>query len=166
MKVMNYLEALKVLMPILEKYDFTWVITGGFAVIAYSIERPLSDIDIDIKCSKDDQKFKDFVEEMKPYTTQELIHWTDENYDNYNFEITIAGQLIDICPMHEMKVIDTTTGTYQPFYSEDFSEIETVEFQGLRLPLLPKRLIIKNKQMLAMQRDIDRQDIAALQKIL
>lgn len=159
-------EALAFIVPILEKYGFRWCITGGFAAYAYGVDRPLSDIDIDVECSKDDAKFKEFYAELEPQMTQPLEKLLDQNYDNYNFEITVGGQVIDICPMVEMKVIDKATGTYQPFYEGGYPEVEIVEFEGLKLPLLSRRLVIKNKEMLAWQRDSDRRDMEGLKALV
>lgn len=41
---------------------------------------------------------------MQPYNTYELNHFVDVNYDNYNFEVTFAGQELDICPIPELKI--------------------------------------------------------------
>lgn len=158
--------ALEFIIPILEKYGFRWCITGGFAAYAYGVDRPLSDIDIDVDCSKDDAKFKEFYAELEPQMTQPLEHLLDQNYDNYNFEITIGGQVIDICPMAEMKVIDKASGTYQPFYEGGYPEVEIIDFEGVKLPLLSKPLVIKNKEMLAWQRESDSRDIAGLKSLL
>src|SRR3989344_5809993 len=92
-------EALAFIVPILEKYKFRWVITGGFATLAYGVDRPLTDIDIDIDTNKDSADFKNFIAEIEPYTTQELEHLVNDSYDNHNMEITVGGVVIDICPM-------------------------------------------------------------------
>lgn len=99
-------EALSFIMPVLEKYGFKWVITGGFATLAYGVDRPLTDIDIDIDTNKDDPKFKEFMTELAPHITQPLERLHDQNYDNYNFEITYGGQVIDICPMIDLKIFN------------------------------------------------------------
>lgn len=159
-------EALAFITPILEKYHFRWAITGGFAAYAYGVPRELSDIDIDIEISKDDPKFKQFVEELAPYTTQSLEHFVDQNYDNYNFEITYGEQVIDICPMTEMKIFNKEIGGYERFYRDGYPATEQVDFEGIKLPLLAKELVIKNKEMLVWQRDTDRRDIEGLKAFL
>lgn len=159
-------EALSYIIPILKKYDFKWVITGGFAAYAYGVNRPITDIDIDVDGSKEDARFKALVEEVRPMMTQELIHFVDQNYDNYNFEITVSGIVIDICPMKEMNVYDRDAGKYFGFYTEGFPECETVEFEGMKIPLLSKTLIIKNKEIVPFQRESDHADVAALRAML
>lgn len=156
-------EALSFIVPILEKYGFKWVITGGFATLAYGVDRPLTDIDIDIDASKDDAKFKEFVAELAPHTTQPLEHFVSDSYDNYNMEISVSGVIIDICPMADLKVLDREKREYVSFYS-GFPEHELVEFEGMKLPLLSKRLIIENKGMI-MRDEWDARDIAGLKAL-
>jgi hypothetical protein len=160
------LAALQQIIPLLEKYGFTWVITGGFACYAYGASRNLTDIDIDIDASKDTPAFKAFMKHLEPWITQPLEHFVDQNYDNYNFEITVDGAVMDICPMAEMNVFNQKTGGYEHFYRTGFPESETVDFHDLKLPLLSKRLIIKNKEMLPWQRESDLEDIRMLRHML
>ncbi len=160
------LHALNYIIPFLEKYNLKWAITGGFACFVYGVPREITDIDIDIDTSKDKTEFQNFMNDLTERISQPMIHFVDQNYDNYNFEITIEGQVIDICPMKEMNVFDKNTGSYQPFYANGFPEIETVEWNGLKIPLLSKRLIIKNKEMLPFQRESDLKDIEGLKKLL
>ncbi len=77
--------ALSFIIPLLEKYKFKWVITGGFACYVYGVDRLLTDIDIDIEASKDSQEFQKFYEDVKTFITQPLENFIDENYNNYNF---------------------------------------------------------------------------------
>lgn len=157
-------KALRFIIPILKKYSFRWVITGGFAAYVYGVPRDITDIDIDIDTSEKLENFRKFYEELAPYRSQELEHFIDQNYDNYNFEITVDGQIIDICPMAEMNVIDKTSGVYKNFYANGFPDHQVVSWHGLDLPLLSKELIIKNKEMLVWQRDSDFRDINGLKK--
>ncbi len=156
-------EALSFIIPILEKYKFRWVITGGFATLVYGVDRPLTDIDIDIDTNKDDVKFQEFVAEVAVYITQPLEHFVNDAYDNYNMEITVAGVIIDICPMANLKVFDKEKRGYTQFYS-GFPEHEVVEFEGMKLPLISKRLIIENKEMI-MRDEWDRRDVEGLKAL-
>ncbi len=160
------LDALNKIIPILKKYDFEWLITGGFASHVHGVNRPITDIDIDIHTSKDSKEFKDLLVELAPFITQPLEHFVDQNYDNYNFEVEISGQIIDICPSKEMKVYNKETGKYECFYSEKFPKPEIIEWNGLKLPLLPKELVIKNKEILVWQRESDLNDINGLKTLL
>ena len=156
-------EALSFIIPILEKYGFKCVITGGFATLAYGVDRPLTDIDIDIDTKKDDPKFQEFIAELVPHTTQPLEHLVNDSYDNYNMEITISGVVIDICPMADLKVFDKEKKEYVPFYS-GFPEHEMVDFEGFQLSLLSKWLIIENKEII-MRDEWDRRDVEGLKRL-
>lgn len=154
------LKALNFIIPILERYGFRWVITGGFATYMYGVDRPLTDID----ASVEEKKFQKFVEEVAPVTSQPLEHFVSEDYDNYNMELSVDGVILDLCPMAEMNVIDKQTHKPEWFYQDGFPEHEVVDFHGLKLPLLSKKLIIKNKEQL--QRDeFDRRDIEGLKQL-
>jgi hypothetical protein len=158
-------DALTFIMPELEKRGLRWLIGGGFACYVYGIPRKLTDIDIDIDTSKDAAAFKDLLATVDPYITQPLIHFVDQNHDNYNFEITVAGQLMDICPMAEVKVFDRNASAHVAFY-EGFPATEEGDFFGLKLPLLSKQLIIKGKEMYPWQRETDLSDITGLRALL
>jgi len=158
--------ALNFIIPLLEKYDFKWVITGGFACYVYGVDRLLTDIDIDIEASKDSQEFQKFYEDVKTFITQPLENFIDENYNNYNFELTYQNQIIDICPMDELLIFSKETGAYDKFYKNGFPEIELVEFEGFTLPLLSKQAVIENKEILTKKDKWQQRDIEGLRKLL
>lgn len=158
--------ALAFVVPLLAERSLHWVITGGFACYVYAVPRNITDIDIDVEASRHTPAFDSLMVALAPYTTQLLEHFVDRNYDNYNLEATYEGQLIDICPMSDLKIFDQGSGTYIPFYGEGFPAIEMVDFFGLQLPLLAKQLIIRNKEMLAWQRPTDLDDVAGLRALL
>lgn len=64
-----------------------------------------------------------------------------------------------------MNIFNKETGQYENFYEGDFPRVETVDFFDLKLPLLTKDLIIKNKEMLVWQRDSDQTDIRSLRDL-
>jgi hypothetical protein len=155
-------DALAYVIPILEKLNLRWCITGGFACYVYGVPRNITDIDIDIEVSKEKPAFKEFLSIVEPHITSPLEHFVDQNYDNYNVEVM---HILDICPMAEMDIFDKETKTYKNFYKDGFPDIEIVEWQGFKLPLLSKALIIKNKEMLVWQRESDLTDITGLKEL-
>jgi hypothetical protein len=158
--------ALGFIIPILTKHGFKWVITGGFACYVYGVDRLLTDIDIDIDTSMDSDEFRAFLWELNPYITQPLENFVDGNYDNYNFEITFQGQVIDICPMADIQIFNPASNDYESFYRGRFPEIETVHYAGFDLPLLVKEAIIANKKMLAHPDEWDQRDIDGLRALI
>ncbi|MDB5264854.1 MAG: hypothetical protein JWN64_425 [Parcubacteria group bacterium] len=152
-------DALAYIIPILEQLKLRWCITGGFACYVYGVPRNITDIDIDIEVSKDDPVFEEFLKLVEPNITSPLEHFVDQNYDNYNVEVM---EILDICPMAEMSIFIKETGKYENFYKDGFPDVEIGEFQDFKLPLLSKKLIIKNKEMLVWQRESDFKDIEGL----
>lgn len=157
--------ALSFIVPLLKKYNFKWVITGGFACYVYGVDRILTDIDIDIDTSKDSDEFKEFYKEVEACVTQPLENYVDENYNNFNFELTYEGQIIDICSMDELLIFDKYSATYDSFYKNGFPETEVIQFEGFDLPLLSKQAIIKNKEMLTKKDEWQKRDIDELRKL-
>ena len=168
LEIERTINALNFISPILSQHQLKWIITGGFASLVYGVTRPLTDIDIDINTSRHSPEFTSFLKDkdIEQFITQPLEHFVDQNYDNYNVEITYQGQVLDICPMAEMNIFDKSSGKYENFYKEGFPKIEFVDFHGLKLPLLSKELIIKNKEMLVWQRESDHRDVAGLKELL
>ena len=158
--------ALSFVIPLLKKYDFNWVITGGFACYVYGVDRLLTDIDIDIETSKDSQAFCAFYDDLKEFITQPLENFIDENYNNFNFEITYQNQILDICPMEELLIFNKATGTYDKFYKNGFPDIEHVDFERFTLPLLSKQSVIENKEMLTKKDEWQQRDIDGLRELL
>lgn len=158
--------ALSYIIPILVKYNFKWVITGGFACYVYGVDRMLTDIDIDIETSKDSIEFKQFIDELKPYITQPLENFVNDNYNNFNFEITYQDQIIDICPMNELLIFNRNSNKYVSFYDGKFPEVEMMDFEGFKLPLLSKVAIIDNKVMLTDKDEWQMRDIKELRNLL
>jgi hypothetical protein len=140
----NIKSALDYIIPLLEKHKFQYVITGGFACYVYGVDRLLTDIDIDINTSVDSDEFRRLLEEVKPFITQELINYIDNNYNNFNLELTVSGIVIDICPMDELLSYDSKLNKFTKYYSDGFPEIEQVNYAGYTLPLLSKSSIIEN----------------------
>ncbi len=160
------LSALKHVIPLMQERDFRWVITGGFACYVYGVEREITDIDIDIDTTKEDPYFQSLQAELESYITQPLLHYVDQNYDNYNFEATFDEVVIDICSMAELKKFDKATASFMPCYPHGYPDVELVPFEGIELPLLSKRWIIKDKEQLIWQRESDIKDIEGLKRLL
>ncbi len=159
-------KALNFIIPLLNIYKFDWVITGGFACYVYGVDRLLTDIDIDIDTSKDSPEFRNFLKDVKPHISQDLINYVDENYNNYNLELNIEGQVLDMCTMDELLVYNPKVSVFSKYYKDGFPEVENVEFEGFTLPLLSKEAIIANNKGLISQDKWRQRDIKALEKML
>lgn len=160
--------ALDYILPLLAKHNIRWVMTGGFACYAYGVERPLTDIDIDMDVGKDEPQFKAFYAEIEPYITSPLEHIQTAYYDNYNFEATVGGVILDFCPMADLMVFDQNLGKHVHLYQDGFPDHEVVTFEGHALTLLSKPLVIANKEMTAFgeREPYDKRDMAGLRELM
>lgn len=145
-------EALQWILGILEKHNSLYEISGGLAAITYGSKRELADIDIDIPSDK----FREVVEEVKPYIFQGPDWYHDKNWDLFYAKLEYAGQKIDICDGDSFKIVDDKTGEIV-IDGIDFSELETREVFGIKVFVMPKEKLIRYKSVLG--RDVDKLDI-------
>lgn len=159
------LDALRFVIPLIESRGFKWIVTGGFATYAYGVDRPITDIDIDIEAKNDDPKFQEFLAEAGKSFSLSGEHNQNDFYDNWSYEIDFEGQIIDICPSKNLFIKNKQEKAYQIFYPEGMlPEPEVVEWKGIKLNLLPKMLVIRNKMMI-MRDQYDQRDIDGLMKL-
>jgi hypothetical protein len=156
------LDALAYIIPVFERLKLRWCIAGGFACYVYGVPRHITDIDIDIDTSVNDPVFQSLLKIVAPTITSPLEHYVDQNYDCHGIELL---DILDICPMRELSIYSKESDRYENFYKSGFPNIEFRSFQQLSLPLLSRALIIKNKEMLVLQRDTDFRDIAGLKNL-
>jgi hypothetical protein len=157
------LEALSYIAPIFDRLGVRWCIVGGFACRVHGVDRPITDIDIDIAVSKDDPAFGELMAAIASHATSPLEHFVDQNYDLYCIEVM---GILDICTMPELNIFDRETGGYRPIYDDGFPKTEIGHFHGLELPLMAKELIVKNKEALFWQRTRDLSDVAGLKRLM
>lgn len=159
--------SLNYILPILKKYNFKWCISGGFACFLYGVDRPIHAIDIDIEIDKDDNKFKAFVEEVKPYTTLQFQLWIDKRYDNWVMDVVPKnGVLLSICPTSHLKLFCIKTKKYELFYPNGIPKSVHISFEGFELPTSPKELVLRMKEALSYKKANDRVDIRGMKKLL
>lgn len=160
--------ALQYILPILKKYKFKWCISGPLACYLYGVKRPIGsiDIDIDIEIDKEDPKFQQLIEEVKPHTRLPFQLWIDKNYDNWVMNVVIQRQIVGICPTPDLKLFNKETGKAEVFYPHGIPDPMIVNFEGLKLPLAPKESVLRMKKALAYKKPIDRIDIKEMERIL
>jgi hypothetical protein len=162
----NITAALAAIIPLLEQRQLGWVITTGFACYLHGVDRPLNDIDIDVDASKDDPKFQSMLEELEPFITSPLENFVDVNYDNWGFEATISGVVLDICSIPEMKVFDPERQKYRLFYEGGLEHIDWIDFEGFHLPVQSKQDVLREKENRGFKREVNLNDIAALKRVM
>src|SRR3990167_10921531 len=87
--------ALKYIIPILKRHGFKWCVSGPFAFFVYGIKRSMpNEIHIDIEIDKDERKFKNFLEDVKKFTTFPFQYYKDKNYDHYVMDVNIKRVIL------------------------------------------------------------------------
>lgn len=140
--------ALKYISPLFTKYKFNWCISEGLARYIYGIDDNILEIAIDLDVNKDDDKFKEFLKEIKDKITLPLNHWHDKVYEHYVMEVTIDEMILSICPTKNMNIFNKTSGEYELFYKDGVPEPNMVNFEGLEIPLLQKVRFVKMEEHL------------------
>ncbi|HYK08051.1 MAG TPA: hypothetical protein VEW42_00955, partial [Candidatus Eisenbacteria bacterium] len=134
--------------PIFAKYNFRWCISEGLTRYIYGISDNVQEIAIDLDVNKDDEKFKEFLKEIKDKITLPLNHWHDKVYEHYVMEVTVDGMILSICPTQNMNIFNKSSGQYELFYKEGVPTPNMVVFEGLEIPLLPKDRFVKMEEHL------------------
>ena len=158
--------SLEYIIPILKKYKFKWCISGHFAFFVYGVKRPFPDeIHIDIEADKDEKRFKNFLVDVGKFTTFLFQYYKDKNYDHYVLEVNVKGFILSICTTKNLKMFDKN-GKSKLFYKKDIPKPKMVSFNKLKIPLLPKKWVVKMRESLAVKKPIDIKDISEMKKIL
>ena len=157
--------ALRYIVPILKKYNFRWCISGSLACNLYGVKRPITIIDI--QTTKDDPKFKQFLDDVKEYTKLPFQLWVDKNYDNWVTDIVIGGQYLSICTTNELKMFNKHTGKSELFYKGGIIPNPVfVDFEEFTIPLAPIESILKMREALVNKKGVIEKDITSLKKII
>ena len=158
--------ALKYIIPILKRYGFKWCISGPFAFYVYGVKRPIpNEIHIDVEADKDRKRFKNFLVDVRKFTTFPFQYYKDKNYNHYVMEINVKGFILSICTTKNLKMFDKN-GKSKLFYKKDIPKPKMVSFNKLKIPLLPEKWVVKMRESLAVKKLIDIKDISEMKKIL
>lgn len=158
--------ALEYITSLLERYNFRWCISGSLACNLYGVKRPITAIDIDVETTKDDPKFKQLLNDVHEHTRLPFQLWIDKNYDNWVTNVVINGQLLSICTTQELKLFNKETGIYDLFYKNGIPDPVFVEFGNLRIPLSPRKSVLRMKEALAHKKGVDLKDIKSIRRII
>lgn len=142
---------------IIKKHHIPYQIAGGLAVRAYGSTRPLMDIDIDIP--EDD--FDKILEDVREHITFGPDWFKSDTWQLYLMTLNYQGQEIDICGAYRTKIYNKLCGTWDKIIT-DFSKVTYIEFEGLKLPVIPRDELIAYKKILA--RPVDWLDLAYLEQ--
>lgn len=135
--------ALTYISPIFSKNNFHWCISDALARYIYGLGDDVKEIAIDLDVDKDDEKFKQFLEDVRGHTTLPLNHTHDEIWEHYVMEVTVDGVILSICPTQNMNIFNKKSGKYESFYKDGIPTPNMVMFEGIQIPLLPKENFVE-----------------------
>jgi predicted nucleotidyltransferase len=145
----NQLSALKQIKQMLESEGIQFLVIGGLAAIAWGVNRPLADIDLQV--SKQDLKtVRDIFAE---YLKHDIRHYQTERWDIIQMVLQIEGITVDICQAEDFYVLNDGL----KHLVRCVSQPAVLEIQGVSLPVIPKTELIKYKRLLG--RAVDKQDL-------
>jgi hypothetical protein len=140
----DYKEMLSILLK--EKVDFFLV--GAYALAAHGLPRATGDMDIFIRCSNDNAKkiYKALAEFGAPLEKYTL---SDFESPGMIFQIGVIPRRIDI-----INYIDGVS------FDEALEDYVTINIENLKIPILSKAKLIKNKEATGREKDrVDAQNL-------
>ena len=142
---------------ILKKHGIEYKISGGFAALAYGVDRELADIDIEMA----DTDILKVAEDAKSYIIFGPARYKDEKWDLQLMTLNYEGQEIDIASTNA-KIFNQATRQWEEIPS-DLKNYELKEAFGMNVPVETLDSLITYKLKLA--REVDVEDVRQLQKI-
>lgn len=139
-------KALKWIIPILQKHDIRYEISGGFAAHIYGADRHINDIDIDVDLSED--KLKKILPDIKNYITYGPATYKDAKWDlELKILLDYEGQLIDIASANNVKIYDKKTKKWRDFSSK-FNTSQIKKIGDITTQLIDPNDLITYKKLL------------------
>ena len=141
----DYKEMLQILLG--NKVKF--LIVGAYAMGAYGYPRATGDVDIWVRCSKDNSRkiYKSLLDFGAPLTDLSIDTFVKEGIV---FQIGVAPRRIDV-----LTQIDGVN------FEDAYKDREEIELEGIVLPFISKENLIKNKKSTG--RDKDKLDVKYLE---
>jgi hypothetical protein len=154
----NAKQALRWIVAALEKRGVRYQITGGLAAKIYGSKRKLADIDIAIP-EKDFPKILPDVRKYVQFGPASVRgkKWRAERYMKLNYQ----GQVIELDGAYKTKIFDKKAKRWVK-YGIDLTKAKRKTIYGLRIPVIPKKSLIRQKKILS--RKVDKSDLLYLEK--
>jgi hypothetical protein len=149
----NQIKVLTNLKHVLDDNNIPFVVIGGLAAIAWGVQRPLTDIDIQVENANLSAVKKLFQE----YVTTDIRHYVTKNWDIQQMILTIDGVGIDVCGTEAFFIVKNN----KRYLFENWIKKAVVKnVEDISLPTLPKEELIAYKTLVA--RPVDLQDLRLL----
>lgn len=148
--------ALRWAVDVLRALEIPFQISGGLAAQAYGSRRELYDIDISIP----EDAFPKLFCEVQQFVVSGPSLYKDEEWQLLLMTVNYQGQEIDFGGAYEGRFYDRNKSSWIGI-SEDLSTAEIRTVFGIQVPVICKQDLIAYKRLL--DRDVDREDIAAIE---
>ena len=150
----NQIKVLYRLEQTLRENDIPFIVIGGLASIAWGVNRPLVDIDIQVS-SSDLVRVNELLGE---YVSTDMRHYVTASWDINQMILTMDKVGIDVCGAEDFYVVKDA----ERHLIKNCLDIAVVkDVAGISIPVLPKEVLIEYKKLIA--RPVDLQDIAQLE---
>lgn len=156
----NKLEsALKWIIPILQRHNMPFQISGGLAANIYGAKRPVNDIDLDVP----EDKMELLLPDIKQYIMFGPARYKDEKWDLRLITLSYNGQEIDIGGAFETKIFDEQNKTWK-LSPVKFETAQTHTVYGIQVPVSDPTELIEYKKLLSGEHQ--KVDIEAVKKYI
>lgn len=147
--------AFRWIVGVLRKHRIPFQITGGLAARAYGSDRPLVDIDIDVR----EEDMAKLAEAVRKYVVYGPKQFRNRNWDLKLMTLEYRGQLIDIGGAASTRVRDHRSKKWVAVPAK-FGCAKKKMLYGLRVPVVQKEALINYKTRLG--RRVDKIDLCHL----
>ena len=158
------INALKLIVSILDKHNIPYRIGGGFAAYFYGSSRPVNDIDISLS----GKYFDLIIPEVQEYMKSGTKHYLGEKWDCDYLSIKYNDQKIDITDIDTLRMSNKEQTEW--FQTKDnFCKHKTVsvDFQGINISLIdPRDLVAYKKELADENHQYQMIDVQAVEKYI
>ena len=151
---MNTKEAFLWIIGILEKHKVVYRISGGMAARAYGSNRPLADIDIEIR----DKYFKKILPDIRKYLFF-IGKYRDKHFKTYGAGMKYKGQIIELSGADTEILYDSRKKKWIKS-NNDLTKTTKKEIYGKTVKVIRKKDLIEYKEKL--NREVDKKDLKVL----
>jgi len=145
--------ALRWIVGVFRKRNVSFQITGGLAASLYGSPRPWNDIDILIRPTS----LRRILPDVNRHLAFGPAQYRDQRFDAFMATLKIYGTEIDL--VMECRIRNRRTGGW--YQTPGLTPPSTWKhLWGIRLPLEPKRELMRIKQILGRKKDFE--DVAAM----
>jgi hypothetical protein len=147
------------LVSVLRTAGIDFVVTGGVAARSYGADRPINDIDIDIRNSD----FTRLQAALGPYVAFGPARYRDEKWDLLLMMLDHEGQVVDIAGGDDVRIYDNKSNSWVSGRT-DFTDVEYRDVLGVVVPVMSPQALADYKRLL--NGDHQKVDVAAIESFL